>query len=78
MSWAGLHVNIVTAAHMCAVVLVCITHLFSSTFVKVYMSVVVSNVILVDNGMGIMSLIYEPPSVTHEYSNKTVLVQVRN
>lgn len=49
-----------------------------SAFVKVYMSVIVSNVTLVDNGMGIMPLIYEPPSVSHEYSNKTVLIKVRS
>ncbi|MCJ8746157.1 hypothetical protein PDJAM_G00138700 [Pangasius djambal] len=44
-------------------------------YFQVYMSVVVSNVTLVDNGMGIMPLIYEPPSVSHAYSNKTALVQ---
>ncbi|XP_053468790.1 PKHD1 like 1, tandem duplicate 1 [Ictalurus furcatus] len=44
-------------------------------YFQVYMSVIVSNVTLVDNGMGIMPLIYEPPSVSHEYSNKTVLIQ---
>ncbi|XP_053349466.1 PKHD1 like 1, tandem duplicate 1 [Clarias gariepinus] len=44
-------------------------------YFQVYMSIVVSNVTLVDNGMGIMPLIYEPPSVTHEYSNKTVKVK---
>lgn len=49
----------------------------SSALFKVFMSIVVSNVTLVDNGMGIISLIYEPPSVTHEYSSKTVVVQVR-
>uniref|UniRef100_W5KUJ5 PKHD1 like 1, tandem duplicate 2 n=1 Tax=Astyanax mexicanus TaxID=7994 RepID=W5KUJ5_ASTMX len=44
-------------------------------YFQVSMSVIVSNVTLVDNGMGIMPLIYEPPSVTHAYSNKTVLIQ---
>uniref|UniRef100_A0AAR2IPV4 Polycystic kidney and hepatic disease 1 (autosomal recessive)-like 1 n=1 Tax=Pygocentrus nattereri TaxID=42514 RepID=A0AAR2IPV4_PYGNA len=44
-------------------------------YFQVSMSVIVSNVTLVDNGMGIMSLIYGPPSLSHVYSNKTVLVQ---
>ncbi|KAK2836335.1 hypothetical protein Q7C36_014204 [Tachysurus vachellii] len=44
-------------------------------YFQVYMSVVVSDVTLVDNGMGIMPLIYEPPSSSHEYSNKTILIQ---
>ncbi|KAL7883851.1 hypothetical protein SRHO_G00015090 [Serrasalmus rhombeus] len=44
-------------------------------YFQVSMSMIVSNVTLVDNGMGIASLIYEPPSVSHEYSNKTILVQ---
>ncbi|XP_066530272.1 fibrocystin-L-like [Hoplias malabaricus] len=44
-------------------------------YFQVSMSVVVSNVTLVDNGIGIASFIYEPPSVTHLYSNKTMLVQ---
>ncbi|KAI5091821.1 fibrocystin-L precursor, partial [Silurus meridionalis] len=44
-------------------------------YFQVYMSIIVSNVTLVDNGMGIMPLIYEPPSVTHEYSNKSVIIQ---
>ncbi|TSK31508.1 Fibrocystin-L [Bagarius yarrelli] len=44
-------------------------------YFQVYMSVIVSNVTLVENGMGIMSLIYEPPSSSHEYSNKTILIQ---
>lgn len=57
----------------------CSSVLFSSlsALVKVYMSVVVSDVTLVDNGMGIMPLIYEPPSSSHEYSNKTILIQVK-
>lgn len=41
------------------------------------MDVVVSNVTLVDNGMGIMPLIYAPPSLSHAYANKTVEIQVR-
>ncbi|KAG7317211.1 hypothetical protein KOW79_019509 [Hemibagrus wyckioides] len=44
-------------------------------YFQVYMSIVVSNVTLADNGMGIMPLIYEPPSSSHEYSNKTVLIK---
>ncbi|KAI4871505.1 hypothetical protein NFI96_027165, partial [Prochilodus magdalenae] len=44
-------------------------------YFQVPMSVIVSNVTLVDNGLGIASLIYEPASVSHVYSNKTVLVQ---
>ncbi|XP_036421459.1 fibrocystin-L-like [Colossoma macropomum] len=44
-------------------------------YFQVSMSMIVSNVTLVDNGMGIMSLIYGPPSLSHVYSNKTVLVQ---
>ncbi|KAK3532561.1 hypothetical protein QTP86_024146, partial [Hemibagrus guttatus] len=44
-------------------------------YFQVYMSIVVSNVTLVDNGMGIMPLIYEPPSSSHEYSNKTILIK---
>ncbi|NP_001305057.1 PKHD1 like 1, tandem duplicate 1 isoform X1 [Danio rerio] len=44
-------------------------------YVQVSMSVLISNVSLIDNGMGIMSLIYEPPAVSHRYSDKTVRVQ---
>ncbi|KAI7798959.1 putative fibrocystin-L, partial [Triplophysa rosa] len=44
-------------------------------YVQVSMNVFVSNVTLVDNGMGIMPIIYKPPSVSHEYANKTVRVQ---
>lgn len=40
------------------------------------MDVVISNVTLVDNGLGIMSLIYAPPSLSHAFANKTVHVQV--
>lgn len=40
------------------------------------MSVIVSNVTLVDNGMGVMPLIYAPPSLSHAYADKTVHVQV--
>ncbi|XP_038580507.1 PKHD1 like 1, tandem duplicate 1 [Micropterus salmoides] len=37
--------------------------------------VVVSNVTLVDNGMGIMPLIFAPPSLSHAYADKTVTIQ---
>ncbi|KAI3358131.1 hypothetical protein L3Q82_003134 [Scortum barcoo] len=37
--------------------------------------VVVSNVTLVDNGLGIMPLIYAPPSVSHAFADKTVHIQ---
>lgn len=40
------------------------------------MDIVISNVTLVDNGLGIMSLIYAPPSLSHVFANKTVHVQV--
>ncbi|XP_036067199.1 fibrocystin-L-like [Oryzias melastigma] len=39
------------------------------------MDVVISNVTLVDNGMGIMPLIYAPPSLSHAYADKTVQIQ---
>ena len=44
---------------------------------QVSMSVVVANVTLVDNGVGIISFIFAPPSLSHMYSNKTVHIQVR-
>ncbi|XP_026145815.1 PKHD1 like 1, tandem duplicate 1 isoform X2 [Carassius auratus] len=44
-------------------------------YVQVSMTVLISNVSLIDNGMGIMSLIYSPSSLSHEYSDKTVRVQ---
>ncbi|KAA0710211.1 Fibrocystin-L Polycystic kidney and hepatic disease 1-like protein 1 [Triplophysa tibetana] len=44
-------------------------------YIQVSMNVFISNVTLVDNGMGIMPIIYRPPSVSHEYANKTVRVQ---
>lgn len=43
---------------------------------QVIMNVVISNVTLVDNGMGIMPLIYAPPSLSHAYADKSVQVQV--
>ncbi|XP_028646735.2 PKHD1 like 1, tandem duplicate 1 [Erpetoichthys calabaricus] len=39
------------------------------------MSVQVSNVTLVDNGMGIMPMNYHPPSVSHNYSDKTIEIK---
>ncbi|XP_033493349.2 PKHD1 like 1, tandem duplicate 1 [Epinephelus lanceolatus] len=39
------------------------------------MNVIVANVTLVDNGMGIMPIIYTPPSLSHAYADKTVHVQ---
>ncbi|MED6281140.1 Fibrocystin-L, partial [Characodon lateralis] len=44
-------------------------------YLQVIMNVVISNVTLVDNGMGIMPLIYAPPSVLHAYADKSVHVQ---
>lgn len=40
------------------------------------MNVIVSNVTLVDNGMGIMPLIFAPPSLSHAYAEKTAQIQV--
>ncbi|XP_040210792.1 fibrocystin-L-like [Rana temporaria] len=37
-------------------------------------SLQISDVILADNGMGILSIVYTPPSVSHEISNKTVQI----
>ncbi|MBN3294523.1 PKHL1 protein, partial [Polypterus senegalus] len=39
------------------------------------MSMQVSNVTLVDNGMGIMPMSYKPPSVSHSYSDKTIEIK---
>uniref|UniRef100_G3NDK3 PKHD1 like 1 n=1 Tax=Gasterosteus aculeatus aculeatus TaxID=481459 RepID=G3NDK3_GASAC len=44
-------------------------------YFQTIMSVIVSNVTLVDNGMGVMPLIYAPPSLSHAYADKTVHVQ---
>ncbi|XP_043994771.1 fibrocystin-L-like isoform X2 [Gambusia affinis] len=44
-------------------------------YFQVIMDVVVSNVTLVDNGMGIMPLVFAPPSLSHAYADKSVLVQ---
>ncbi|XP_077349351.1 fibrocystin-L [Lithobates pipiens] len=37
-------------------------------------SLQISDVILADNGMGILSIVYTPPSVSHVISNKTVQI----
>ncbi|XP_068189914.1 fibrocystin-L-like [Antennarius striatus] len=39
------------------------------------MNIMVSNVTLVDNGLGIMSFIYGPPSRSHLFADKTVEIQ---
>uniref|UniRef100_A0A3Q3X6F5 Uncharacterized protein n=1 Tax=Mola mola TaxID=94237 RepID=A0A3Q3X6F5_MOLML len=44
-------------------------------YFQIIMSVVISNVTLVDNGLGIMSLIYAPPSVSHKFADKPVHIQ---
>ncbi|XP_025757857.1 PKHD1 like 1, tandem duplicate 1 isoform X2 [Oreochromis niloticus] len=44
-------------------------------YFQTIVNVMVSNVTLVDNGMGIMPMIYGPPSLSHEFANKTVLIQ---
>ncbi|XP_030644362.1 PKHD1 like 1, tandem duplicate 1 [Chanos chanos] len=44
-------------------------------YFQVAMSVKISNVTLVENGMGVMPYIFAPPSVSHEFSNKTVHIQ---
>ncbi|XP_030597029.1 PKHD1 like 1, tandem duplicate 1 [Archocentrus centrarchus] len=44
-------------------------------YFQTIMDVVVSNVTLVDNGMGIMPLVYGPPSLSHMFASKTVLIQ---
>ncbi|XP_029299003.1 LOW QUALITY PROTEIN: PKHD1 like 1, tandem duplicate 1 [Cottoperca gobio] len=44
-------------------------------YFQVIMSVIIANVTLVDNGLGIMPVIYAPPSLSHAYSDKTVHVQ---
>ncbi|KAM9737277.1 LOW QUALITY PROTEIN: PKHD1 like 1, tandem duplicate 1 [Menidia menidia] len=44
-------------------------------YFQVSMSVVISNVTLVENGMGVMPLVYGPPSLSHALADKTVLVQ---
>ncbi|XP_063309061.1 fibrocystin-L-like [Pelobates fuscus] len=38
-------------------------------------SVVISNVVLVDNGMGILPIVFGPPATSHQASNKTITIQ---
>ncbi|MBN3294524.1 PKHL1 protein, partial [Polypterus senegalus] len=44
-------------------------------YFQTYMNVQISNVTLVDNGMGIMPMSYTPPSVSHQYSNRTIQIE---
>ncbi|KAM4540003.1 PKHD1 like 1, tandem duplicate 1 [Odontesthes bonariensis] len=44
-------------------------------YFQVTMNVSISNVTLVENGMGVMPLIYGPPSLSHAYADKSVQVQ---
>uniref|UniRef100_A0A8D0AIF4 PKHD1 like 1 n=1 Tax=Sander lucioperca TaxID=283035 RepID=A0A8D0AIF4_SANLU len=44
-------------------------------YFQTIMNVIVSNVTLVDNGMGIMPLIFAPPSLSHAYADKTAHIQ---
>uniref|UniRef100_A0A672GVH9 Polycystic kidney and hepatic disease 1 (autosomal recessive)-like 1 n=1 Tax=Salarias fasciatus TaxID=181472 RepID=A0A672GVH9_SALFA len=44
-------------------------------YFQTIMNVVISNVTLVDNGMGVMPLTFAPPSLTHAFADKTVHVQ---
>ncbi|XP_068603731.1 PKHD1 like 1, tandem duplicate 1 [Brachionichthys hirsutus] len=44
-------------------------------YLQTSMNVIVSNVTLVDNGLGIMSLIYGPPSPSHLFAEKNVQIQ---
>ncbi|CAH2285754.1 fibrocystin-L [Pelobates cultripes] len=38
-------------------------------------SVVISNVVLVDNGMGILPIVFGPPASSHQTSKKTITIQ---
>lgn len=40
------------------------------------MNVQIANVTLVDNGMGIMPIVYSPPSLSHLYADKTIHIEV--
>nr|XP_046273956.1 PKHD1 like 1, tandem duplicate 1 [Scatophagus argus] len=44
-------------------------------YFQTIMNIIVSNVTLVDNGMGVMSLIFAPPSLSHAYADKTAHIQ---
>uniref|UniRef100_H3AJW0 Uncharacterized protein n=1 Tax=Latimeria chalumnae TaxID=7897 RepID=H3AJW0_LATCH len=39
-------------------------------------SLIISNVTLVNNGMGIFTIVYSPPATSHQISDKSVLVKV--
>ncbi|KAM3928399.1 fibrocystin-L-like [Leptodactylus fuscus] len=43
-------------------------------YIQIVSSVQISDVFLADNGMGIFTIIYTPPSVSHLISNKTVQI----
>ncbi|XP_069815730.1 fibrocystin-L-like [Dendropsophus ebraccatus] len=43
-------------------------------YVQIVSSVQISDVFIADNGMGILTIIYKPPSVTHQISYKTVQI----
>ena len=40
-------------------------------------NVIVAEVTLADNGLGLMPLVYSPPSLLHLYADKTIRVRVR-
>ncbi|XP_062266639.1 PKHD1 like 1, tandem duplicate 1 [Platichthys flesus] len=44
-------------------------------YFQTMMDIVISNVTLVDNGMGIFAIIFAPPSVSHAYADKTAQIQ---
>ncbi|KAM8882915.1 PKHD1 like 1, tandem duplicate 1 [Synchiropus picturatus] len=41
-------------------------------YFQTQMNIIISDVTLVDNGMGIFSIIYKPPSLLHQYADKSV------
>uniref|UniRef100_UPI003AACF14E PKHD1 like 1, tandem duplicate 1 n=1 Tax=Centroberyx gerrardi TaxID=166262 RepID=UPI003AACF14E len=44
-------------------------------YFQTVIDVIVANVTLVDNGMGVMPLIFAPPSLSHMFADKTVQIQ---
>lgn len=44
-------------------------------YFQVTMSITVANVTLVDNGMGVMPIIYGPPSLSHAFEDKKAVIQ---
>ncbi|XP_056153970.1 fibrocystin-L-like [Lampris incognitus] len=44
-------------------------------YFQTVMNVIVANVTLVDNGMGIMPLIFAPPSLSHQYADKMARIE---